>query len=476
MMLTDMFNPRRWLRIDPRLLPFADLATPDLPMGRLLRLSLFQVSVGLVTALLVGTLNRVLIVELGVAAWLVAAMVALPVLVAPFRALIGFRSDTHRSFLGLRRLPYLWLGTLLSFGGLAILPFALILLSGDTHWPLWIGPLSAALAFFMIGLGAQTVQTAGLALATDLAAPESRGRMVALMYAMLLAGMLVSGASLSMLLDPFSKFKLIQVVQGAAFVVMVLNLLAMWKQEPRCPEATRPDGTRPDFRQTWQAFIRAPGHRRFLVAVFAATAAFSMQDIILEPYGAEVLGLTVAETSFLTVLMAMGALAAFGLSVMLHQRGLNPHLLTTMGLLGGLVAFSLVILAEPLQSPAAFRLGTLFIGFGAGMVSIGTLISAMNLEDRGFTGMALGAWGAVQATSLGLAMAAGGVLRDLVGGFALAGGMGPVLQAPATGYAVVYQTELILLFISLAALGPLVKRVWVSTPAKHPFGLADFPR
>jgi BCD family chlorophyll transporter-like MFS transporter len=161
---------------------------------------------------------------------------------------------------------------------------------------------------------------------------------------------------------------------------------------------------------------------------------------------------------------------------MLHQRGLNPHLLTTMGLLGGLVAFSLVILAEPLQSPAAFRLGTLFIGFGAGMVSIGTLISAMNLEDRGFTGMALGAWGAVQATSLGLAMAAGGVLRDLVGGFALAGGMGPVLQAPATGYAVVYQIELILLFISLAALGPLVKRVWVSTPAKHPFGLADFPR
>jgi BCD family chlorophyll transporter-like MFS transporter len=476
MMLLNMLNPRRWSQVDPRLLPFADLATPDLPIGRLLRLSLFQVSVGLITALLVGTLNRVLIVELGVAAWLVASMVALPVLVAPFRALIGFRSDTHRSFLGLKRLPYLWVGTLLSFGGLAILPFSLILLSGDTHWPLWIGPLSAALAFLMIGLGAQTVQTAGLALATDLAAPESRGRMVAWMYAMLLAGMLVSGACLSLLLDPFSKFKLIQVVQGAAFVVMVLNLVAMWKQEPRRPEATRPQDARPTFKTAWSGFMRAPGHRRFMLAVFAATAAFSMQDIILEPYGAEVLGLSVSATSFLTVLMALGALGAFGLSAALSHKGLNPHLITTLGLMSGLLAFSLVMLSEPLSAPTIFRIGTVLIGFGAGMVSIGTLMSAMNLEDGGFTGMALGAWGAVQATSMGLAIAAGGAVRDLVGGIAMSGGLGPVLQDPATGYAVVYQIELVLLFISLAALGPLVKRVWVQKPTRHPFGLADFPR
>ncbi|MDZ7651663.1 MAG: PucC family protein [Burkholderiaceae bacterium] len=79
-------------------------------------------------ALLVGTLNRVMIVELGVPAWLVALMVALPLLFAPFRALIGFRSDHHRSVLGWRRVPYIWLGTLLQFGGLAIMPFALIML------------------------------------------------------------------------------------------------------------------------------------------------------------------------------------------------------------------------------------------------------------------------------------------------------------------------------------------------------------
>lgn len=73
-------------RISIRYLPFADAASDDLPLGQLLRLSLFQVSVGMATVMLLGTLNRVMIVELKVAAFLVAAMVALPVLIAPFRA------------------------------------------------------------------------------------------------------------------------------------------------------------------------------------------------------------------------------------------------------------------------------------------------------------------------------------------------------------------------------------------------------
>ena len=86
---------RVWVDLGPRFLPFADAATPDLPLARLLRLSLFQVSVGMALVLLVGTLNRVMIVELGVPAALVAVMISLPVVFAPLRALIGFRSDTH---------------------------------------------------------------------------------------------------------------------------------------------------------------------------------------------------------------------------------------------------------------------------------------------------------------------------------------------------------------------------------------------
>ena len=86
-----------WARMGPRFLPFADAASAELPLLRLLRLSLFQVSVGMALVLLVGTLNRVMIVELGVPASLVAIMISLPVLFAPLRALVGFKSDNHRS-------------------------------------------------------------------------------------------------------------------------------------------------------------------------------------------------------------------------------------------------------------------------------------------------------------------------------------------------------------------------------------------
>ena len=181
-----------WMAAAPRFLPFADAATPELPLGRLLRLSLFQVSVGMAIVLLNGTLNRVMIVEMGVPTWLVALMVSLPLLFAPFRVLVGFRSDNYRSLLGWRRVPFIWLGTLLQFGGLAIMPFALILLSGDSNGPAWVGYASSALAFLLVGAGLHTTQTAGLALATDLATEANRPRVVAMLYVMLLVGMAVS--------------------------------------------------------------------------------------------------------------------------------------------------------------------------------------------------------------------------------------------------------------------------------------------
>ncbi|MGD9069577.1 MAG: PucC family protein, partial [Methyloceanibacter sp.] len=219
-----------WTLLDARYLPFADAASDDLPLSRLLRLSLFQVSVGMALVLLSGTLNRVMIIELSVPSWLVALMVSLPLLFAPFRALIGFRSDHHRSFLGWRRVPYIWFGSLLQFGGLAIMPFALIVLSGDANGPLWIGYAASALAFLMVGAGLHTTQTAGLALATDLAPEEARPRVVAFLYVMLLLGMVAAALTFGWLLGNFSQMRLIQLIQGAAILTMILNCVALWKQ------------------------------------------------------------------------------------------------------------------------------------------------------------------------------------------------------------------------------------------------------
>jgi BCD family chlorophyll transporter-like MFS transporter len=469
---------RAWLHVGPQFLPFADAASAELPLARLLRLSLFQVSVGMAMALLVGTLNRVMIVELAVPAWLVAAMVALPVLFAPLRTLVGFRSDTHRSYLGWKRVPYLWFGTLLQFGGLAIMPFALLVLSGDGQGPAWVGLVGAALAFLLTGAGLHTTQTAGLALATDLAAPEQRPRVVALMFVMLLLGMAASSIAFGLLLTPFAPLRLVQVVQGAAALTMALNLVALWKQEARDPQATRHDRPRADFRASWRAFVRIGRTRRFLLAVGLGSAAFSMQDIVLEPYGGEVLKLPVGATSLLTALLAGGALAAFAFAARRLQRGSDPHRLAAIGALVGIAAFAAVVFAAPLESPALFRAGATAIGFGSGLFSVAMLSAAMALDDGTHAGLAIGAWGAVQATAVGLATAAGGALRDLVGHAATSGALGVALMQPAVGYSFVYHLEILMLFATLVVLGPLCSaraaRAAASEPAR-PFGLAEFP-
>ena len=104
----------QFVRMMADLMPFADAASKELPLSRLLRLSLFQVSVGMAMVLLSGTLNRVMVVELGTPTWLIATLIAVPLLVAPFRALIGHKSDRHVSALGWRRVPYIWFGTMMT--------------------------------------------------------------------------------------------------------------------------------------------------------------------------------------------------------------------------------------------------------------------------------------------------------------------------------------------------------------------------
>ena len=76
-----ILRPHHLKQLTTRFLPFADAASDGLPLGQLLRLSLFQVSVGMATVMLLGTLNRVMIVELSVPATIVAMMIALPVLI-----------------------------------------------------------------------------------------------------------------------------------------------------------------------------------------------------------------------------------------------------------------------------------------------------------------------------------------------------------------------------------------------------------
>ena len=155
---------------------------------------------------------------------------------------------------------------------------------------------------------------------------------------------------------------------------------------------------------------------------------------------------------------------------------MDPHRLAAYGALVGIFAFAIISLIGAFKVVPLFGLGVIMIGFGGGLFAVGTLTAAMALARDGNSGLALGAWGAVQATATGVAMAGGGALRDLISEFATNGSLGSALTGPAVGYTFVYQVEVLFLFATLVVIGPLAAFTRrTDADGNKPFGLAEFP-
>ena len=467
-------------KISKNILPFSDAGSANFSLFQLLRLSLFQISVGMATVMLAGTLNRVMIVELLVPASLVAIMIAIPVLIAPLRTFYGHKSDTYKSFIGWKRIPYMWFGSLFQFGGLAIMPFAIIILSGDqTVGPSWAGEVLVAIAFLFTGIGMHITQTVGLALAADRATKENRPRVVALLYFMFLFGMGISAVVIGILLADFSKLRLIQVVQGSAVLTLILNLVAVWRQEQIIINQQKNDKSEKFF-LSWKKFISDRKTNSLIWVVFWGTLAFSMQDVLLEPYGGQILGLSVSETTNLTGVWALGALLGLALAANNSKKTVSSVSNAMTALLIGIVGFSAIIFSSPMQFPFLYFLGTLFIGFGTGLFSVSLLIIAMALSSKTNlgSGFILGSWGAAQAIGAGLGIAVGGILRDVVNKLALSGYLGSTFENNSIGYIFVYHLEILFIFITLIVLGMLSQEINKRKIKDHDqksFGLTEIP-
>jgi BCD family chlorophyll transporter-like MFS transporter len=289
----------------------------------------------------------------------------------------------------------------------------------------------------------------------------------------------LSAVIVGWLLRDYDPITLVRVVQGCGAATLILNLIALWKQEKIRPMTREErEAPRPKFRDAWADLMSGGTAGRLLAVVVIGTLAFNMQDVLLEPYGGEVLGLSVGKTTLLTAVYAFGALVGFILAARWLSEGRDPFRIAARGILAGIGAFTAVIFAGPLESAALFYLGAATIGFGAGLFAVSTLTAAMALKTGGTgAGLALGAWGAAQATAAGLAIFLGGAIRDITGHLAENGVLGPALTDPTLGYSFVYHAEIGLLFLTLVALGPLVR---VAPLAPKPtsddrFGIVEFP-
>ncbi len=477
-----IITKKNFKELGKNFLPFSEAVSKELPLVGLLRLSLFQVSVGIATVLLVGTLNRVMIVELGVMSSLVATMVAIPILLAPFRAFLGFRSDNHKSHIGWKRIPYIWYGAMWQFGGIAVMPMSIIVLSGDQAvGPWWAGHVLVAIAFLATGFGAHLTQTAGLALAADRASDKTRPQVVALLYVMFLVGMGLAALTFGFLLYDFSKLKLIQVVQGAAVVTLLLNIVALWKQEKLVPTLKKDFNKKQEpFLPVLNSFIKTGGGSLLLV-VFFGTLALSMQDILLEPYGGEVLNLSVSATTNLTALWVLGALIGLVIaSKLLKERKRGPIRSIVIALFVAIIGFCCVIMSDPMSIVLLYFIGSTLIGLGTGLFAVSTLIIAMTIpiSKRAGRGLVLGSWGAAQATAAGLGIGLGGILNDITRAVVGGGDLTFATQNPAFSYLVVYHLEILLLFFTLVLLGPLsqyLSSLKIEGKSADRFGFSEMP-
>jgi BCD family chlorophyll transporter-like MFS transporter len=189
--------------------------------------------------------------------------------------------------------------------------------------------------------------------------------------------------------------------------------------------------------------------------------------------------MSVGATTSLTALWAAGTLAGLAISARAAVAGTDMHRMAGYGAVIGIGALTSVILAATFGSKLLLGIGVASTGMGGGLFLVGTLLSAMALSADGQSGLALGSWGAVQAFCAGAGIAVGGILRDVVGHMALAGRLGETLNNPATGYVVVYQIEILLLFATLVAIGPLARRTSLQGTDERvtggKFGLPDFP-
>jgi BCD family chlorophyll transporter-like MFS transporter len=213
------------------------------------------------------------------------------------------------------------------------------------------------------------------------------------------------------------------------------------------------DRPEPGFGEAWASYMRDGQAKRRLAVIGFGTMAFGLQDVLLEPYGGEILNLTVSATTYLTATLAAGSLIGFALASRLLSLGGDPFRMSAAGAVLGVFAFIAIIAAADGHWPMLFRAAVFCLGAGAGLFGHGTLTATMNAAPKEQAGLALGAWGAVQATAAGLGIGLGGIIRDVVVASPFAGVFGP-----ASGYIAVYGLEVLLLAAALTAIYPLARR------------------
>ncbi len=417
------------------------------------RLGLVQAALGSIVVLTTSTLNRVMVVELGLLAIVPGALVGWHYAVQILRPFWGHGSD-----IGGNRSRWILGGVaVLAVAGTAAAASAMLV---EQHFV--IGLLVAFVAYSFIGFGIGAAGTSLLALMASRTAPARRPAAATIVWLMMIFGIACTAIVSGQFLDPYSHARLIAVTAAAGFLSVLLALVALFGVERRAAPVVDDTPRRPalSFRQSLRATVDDPAARLFTIFVFVSMLAYSTQDLILEPYGGFLFAMTPSETTQLSGLqhggVFLGMLTVGLVGSLLAKR--NPAILRLF-MIGGCLASGLALAFLALSAtvapdwPLAANIVVLGIANGAfAVAAIGCMMTLAGAGGPSREGIRMGLWGAAQAIAFGLGGFLGTVAIDVTRA---------VTGDVALSFALVFGGEAILFVVSAL----IASQIGISRPS-----------
>lgn len=413
------------------------------------RLGLVQTALGAIVVLTTSTINRVMVVELALPAILPGLLVGLHYAVQLSRPRWGHGSDV-----GGRRTPWILSGmAVLALGGIgAAFSVALI----ETN--LVAGTVVAVIAFLMIGIGVGAAGTTLLVLLAKQVAPERRAAAATIVWVMMIAGFIVTAATVGHYLDPYSAGRLLVITSIVSIAAFVLATVAVWGVEWRQPAnaaamrrhtSQLPENTaaKHDFFRALREVAAEDDARNFTIFVFVSMLAYSAQDLILEPYAGLVFGFTPGESTKLAGTQHGGVLAGMILIACIASFAKTGPLAslrmwTVIGCLASAMALAGLSFAGTVGPAWPLSANVFLLGLANGtfaVAAIGSMMARAGNGSQGREGMRMGIWGAAQAIAFGLGGFLGAAMVDV---------MHFVFGEPLRAYATVFSGEAALFLVA----------------------------
>jgi BCD family chlorophyll transporter-like MFS transporter len=390
-----------------------------------------------------STLNRVMIKELAISATLVAMLASLPYLFSPIQVAIGTFSDRHPIW-GFKRTPYIILGLILCVLGVMTAPFA-------AYWmPInfWGGLFLGILTFGAWGMGYNFAAVSYFTLASELSDSKGRSKTITVMFVLMIVTMILTSLSLSRMLDEYSAEILIRSFWIVGVVALILGAIGLIRLEKRDPGMVPPSQTnlaaepRESLKATLHMLQRNPQVKNFFMYLVLMLAAILGQDVLLEPFAGEALGMSVGASSRITSIWGVTFLVSLALAIFLERR-LSKQTVARMGAWGGILAFGLIAASGLYASLSLFYSGVVLLGTATGLATVSNLSLMLDMTIPGMEGLFIGAWGMANAFSRLVGSVLSGAIRDISSN---------LLSNLVGGYVIVFLLEGLLLFISLLLL------------------------